>query len=441
MQSTQACEDLIDFRRAVYHTLGLRKDSLFSLSDAVLVATGPETLARHTLAPVFERRWSSASDALCDGRLSAAALRRLLARQAVPTAVAGREVWAVDGTIWPRPSAKTSCERTYGHQPRDGSPDHGVVAAWEYQWLVAVPAAHGSWILPLDVVRRNPGAGSPTALAIGQLRSALRLRPAGAARPVVTFDSQYDVADLARASLAADLLIRLPSRRRFFRPPPPYSGMGPRTLKHGPVFKLPKPSTHGTPDRTQVVEDATHGRMQIDVWQSLHDQHAADLSFAVIRVTAARLPRHDRPPKPLWLVWIGGPLPTDLFDLWHWYRCRFIIEHGFRFAKQDLGWTHVRPMAPESADRWTWLLVMVFWQLWLGRLNIADRRLPWESPSSTTGPSPGRVRRAFAGLLARVGTPVRPPQPRGNSPGRQPGQCPGPRSRFPVARRTPARAH
>ena len=51
---------------------------------------------------------------------------------------------------------------------------------WEYQWLVAVPEATRSWVLPLDVARRGPAAGTPTALAIAQLRRALaaRARPA-----------------------------------------------------------------------------------------------------------------------------------------------------------------------------------------------------------------------------------------------------------------------
>jgi hypothetical protein len=43
------------------------------------------------------------------------------------------------------------------------------------------------------------------------------------------------------------------------------------------------------------------------------------------------------------LTWIGGPLPADLSALWRWYLRRFTVEHAFRFFKQTLGWTTVRP--------------------------------------------------------------------------------------------------
>jgi hypothetical protein len=111
------------------------------------------------------------------------------------------------------------------------------------------------------------------------------------------------------------------------------------------------------------------------------------------------------------------------------------VEHAFRFAKQSLGWTTVRPRHPAAADRWTWLVAAVFWQLWLARPVVADQRLPWERPRPPEHLTPGRVHRAFGGLLARLGTPAQAPQPRGKSPGRRPGQRPGPAVRFVVVRR------
>jgi hypothetical protein len=117
----------------------------------------------------------------------------------------------------------------------------------------------------------------------------------------------------------------------------------------------------------------------------------------------------------------------------------WLIEHGYRFLKQTLGWTTVRPRTPEAADRWTWLLALVLWQLWLARSLVADQRLPWERPLAPGHLTPGRVRRAFAGLFAPLGTPARPPKPRGKAPGRRPGHSPGPRSRHPVTRRRPKR--
>ncbi len=164
------------------------------------------------------------------------------------------------------------------------------------------------------------------------------------------------------------------------------------------------------------------------------DEELSKDEAADIAADPVRLARHGRP-TPLWLAWIGGQLPQDLHQLWRWYLRRFTVEHAFRFAKQQLGWTTVRPRQPAAADRWTWLVTAAFWQLWLARSVVADQRLAWERPLPSERLSPGRVHRAFGGLLATLGTPARAPQARGNSPGRRPGQRPGPAPRLLVARR------
>ena len=464
MQPPTTTTDLTRFRAALYATgLGQRKDSLCDLLDAVLTADGPATLARLSLAPGFRRRWPSGADALADGTLHEDAVRALLvhtlvrpsftatpatATPALPTRAQlalGRPVWVTDGTTWPRPEAKTSPERTWGRRVTAGQPQDGVVPGWEYQWLVAIPEAQGSWVLPLDVARRSPTAGTPTDLALTQLRRVLAYYPAAADPaeppwPVVAFDSSYDPVGFVRAHqdgwLTADTLSRLAAHRVFYRRPPPYSGRGaPR--KHGPVFRFKDPTTHGPPDHQTQWTDPERGAMTVAVWTRLHPQKAPDAPFTVVRITLERLPRRDTPPQPLWLAWTGATLPDDLTLFWTWYGRRFPVEHGFRFAKQGLGWTTVRPRDPQAADRWTWLLVLAFWQLWLARPFVADRRLPWERPVALVALSPGRVRRALGRLLARVGTPARAATPRGKSPGRRPGQRPTPHPRCAVVRRHP----
>jgi hypothetical protein len=437
MQMTTACHDLIRFRRVIYeHALGQRKDSLCDLTDAILTSPGAATLARLSLAPGFRRRWSSVSDALSAGRLDVPLLRRLLvAAEASVAATTGRRpLWALDASTWPRPAAHTSPERTYAHRVAVGTPQRGVVAGWEYQWLVAVPEAYGSWVLPLDVRRRRPPAGTATALAITQLRQALSARSPVAPRPVVTLDSGYDPVALAQAHLPADLLVRLARHRVFYRVPPPRQGRG-RPRRHGAPIRFKDATTWGTPDQQAALDDPDYGRVIVAVWAGLHAKAAADTPLTVVRVDVERLPRRRRPPAPLWLAWIGGPLPADLHHLWRWYLRRFAVEHGFRFAKHDLGWTTVRPAHPDAADRWTWLVAVAFWELWLARPLVADQRLPWDRPLPADRLTPGRVRRACPALLPQLDTPARPPQPRGKAPGRLLGQCPGPRVRHPVVRR------
>jgi hypothetical protein len=445
MQTTPAWETLKQFRLAAYRTLGLRKDSLFELMEAVLAVPAPATLVRLSLAAVFRRAWPSAPDALADGEVDADGCRRLVQStriESVPAAsghASGRPVWAVDGTVWPRPAAGTSPERTYGHRTTPGIPQDGVVPGWEYEWLVEVPAPGTGWVLPLDVERRSPSDGTPTAVAIGMLRGTLARRPTDAPRPVAALDSGYDPVQVARAELPIDVLVRLRSNRVFYRAPGPYQGRGaPR--KYGDVFRLADPATHGAPDARSTLTDPQCGRVQIDAWRDLRARGAADAPVTIVRVELERLPRRAKPPAPLWLAWIGGALPPDLADLGREYILRFTVEHGFRFLKQALGWTTIRPRDPAAADRWTWLLALALWQLWLARPLVADQRLPWERPLTATQLTPGRVRRAFSGLFTALGTPARPSKPRGKAPGRHPGHAPGPRSRHPVTRRRPKRA-
>jgi hypothetical protein len=439
MQTPPAWETLRQFRLAAYRTLGHRKDSLFELMEAVLAGSGPSTLVRLSLAAVFRRAWPSAPDALADGSVDADRSRELVQSTRIEPSPSERPVWALDGTVWPRPAAATSPERTYGHRTTAGIPQDGIVPAWEYEWLVEVPAAGTGWVLPLDVRRRGPSDGTPTAVAIRMLRGALARRPADAPSPVAAMDSGYDPVQVTRAELPLDVLVRLRSNRVFYHAPGPYQGRGaPR--KYGEVFRLADPGTHGAPDASATLADPQCGRVRIAAWRDLRVRGVADAPFTVVRVELERLPRRATPPKPLWLAWIGGELPADLGDLWRQYILRFTVEHGFRFLKQALGWTTVRPRHPAAADRWTWLLALALWQLWLARSLVADQRLPWERPLLTTQLTPGRVRRAFPGLFAQLGTPARPPKLRGKAPGRRPGHAPGPRSRHPVARRRPKRA-
>ena len=440
MNTTSTSPPLARFRAELYQdVLVLRRDALCELLDAVLTGEGATSLVRHSLAPCFHRGWAAICDALADGSLDLDALRRLFAQTMPPALVDDRLLWVLDGSIWPRPEAKTSPERTWGRFVTGGTPQSGIIGAWEYQWLAAIPEASGSWVLPLAVDRRGPQAGTATTLAIRQLRAAQAVRPPDAPRPLLLLDSHYDVAALVQAGLGVDILARLASNRRFFHRPGPYRGTGARP-KHGPIFRCADPTTHGRPDHTQSEPDPTYGTVTIDVWERLHTQPAPTLELSVIRVSLARLPRRAEPPKPLWLVWWGGPLPDDLRTLQRWYQRRFAIEHAFRFLKQAVGWTTIRPRAPQTADRWSWLLATALWELWLARDLVADRRLPWERPLVSGALSPGRVRRGVGPLLLTLGTPARPPRPRGKAPGRHAGQCPGPAPRCPVLRRGPPRA-
>ena len=212
-----------------------------------------------------------------------------------------------------------------------------------------VPEAGGSRILPLDVQRRSVGtrAGDRARDPAGHDRAACSVR-----RRVRSRDVRQPVRALPRlvwARLAADLVVRLARRRRLYRHPPPVTaGCGRRDRKHGAALALKDPTTQGDPDRTLARADPTHGAVQVDAWEDVHVYAAPEPPLTLVRVAVERLPRHARAPEPLWLAWIGGPLPDDLLALWRWYGGRFTIEHGFRFLKHDLGLGRHPPARPRG---------------------------------------------------------------------------------------------
>jgi hypothetical protein len=81
--------------------------------------------------------------------------------------------------------------------------------------------------------------------------------------------------------------------------------------------------------------------------------------------------------KPLWLTWLGIEMPA-LFDFWRLYLRRFAIDHWYRFAKQRLHWTLPKLSTPEQCERWSDLLPLLTWQLWLARDIVTDNPLPWQ---------------------------------------------------------------
>ena len=115
---------------------------------------------------------------------------------------------------------------------------------------------------------------------------------------------------------------------------------------------------------------------------------------------------------------------------WQAFLRRFDIEHMFRFFKQVLGWTRPKLRDPAAADRWTWIIIACYAQLWLARGLAADIRLPWQRPCPPGRLTPARVRRGFRSI--RQALPDLASAPKPGKPG--PGRPPGSKNRRPATR-------
>jgi len=437
MESTLSTEEqrnkLIGFRQTLYEQgFPQRRDAQFELLDALLLFGPVRSIAELSLSPTFHRKWPSVYAALEDGRQDEEAIRTQLAAL-LPSE--GRVIFPLDATFWRRPCSPTLPDRQYGHASAEAGDT--VQVGYPYSILAWAAEEGTCWTLPLDVER----IGSETnAVSVGieQIKRLLSLLPERVV-PIFVGDGGYGnhrfLQPLKNERCGA--LTRLRKDRTLYREPNGYSGRG-RPRKHGERFDFKSPNTWGEPEELCSVEHPKWGTVEIRYWRGLHAKAAADTPFGVLRVQTHA--ERETLPEPLWLAWKepsaplaqepsaplaqepSAPLAQEpsaskerAETLWRTYPLRWGIEPSIRWRKQDLCWTVPQVRTKEACDRWTILVTLAQWELYLARPLISDAPLPWQKPQIV--PTPSRVQRRLGGLFIAIGTPVQRPQTRGKSPG------------------------
>jgi hypothetical protein len=420
------CEALQKFRQQAYELLGKAQDATFELIDAVMTTPKAKCLGDFSLSPLFRRQWSSVYETLQDALPDREQLMQLYIKQ---MSQVERPVLAVDHTLWNRPHAPTLKERTYEHQPSAIPGNTPVGIGFGYSTIAWIPEAQGSWALPLRH-ERITSWDTPIAKAAWQIEQVLEHLPQ---RPLVLFDREYGCATLVlqTAQLKADKLMRLRSNRCLYSAPPPYSGRG-RPRSHGKKFQLNDPQTWWADDQSVELDDAQLGRLRVRQWHNLHFGASATHPMTLILLERLDIGSNQHQAKPLWLAWIGENLP-QLKEIWQQYLRRFAIDHWYRLAKQTLHWTLPQLSTPEQCDRWSDLMPLLTWQLWLARDLVRDYHLPWQKP--VTNLTPGRAAQSIFPLLVKIGTPAAAPKRRGKSPGWPIGLPRTPKTRYPLVKK------
>jgi hypothetical protein len=434
----EAGRGLAWFRGELHACFTARADALFELCDAVLCAPGRVTdLARLSLVPEFRRGHGALYDALGAGRVDFGRLRLAVAGLPLPAWRDGGIRLAVDVSPWLRPEAAASPGRMFCHVHGRGRNPGQRVPGWPYSLVSALGPGPSSWGVLLDAVRIGPD-DDETDLTAAQLREVIgRLIAAGRWRPgdppvLVVMDAGYDPARISW--LLRDLPVvacgRLRAGRALYPPAPPRDPSVPgRPPKHTgtPVKCAAAAGGDGAAVRAQAV--TSRGPAAVTAWHRMHPKlvrcrsawsaHPPDQELPVIEGTLIRLSGAGR---DMWL-WASEPAaaPAQVTRLWQAYLRRFDIEHCFRFLKQQLGWTAPMLRGPEAADRWTWLVIAAWDQLWLARPLAAAGRLPWQPEVPAQKMTPGRVRAQFRCARETAGTPANAPKPARPGPGRPKG--------------------
>lgn len=433
---------LIEFRQAVYaNGIIARRDAVYNLLDALLAQGPVSSFARLSQAEQFQRKWPSLYAAVEDGRLDESWIRSFLARQVPQRGVC---VYALDGSPWPRPRARTLADRQYVFQASSDVNGGTIAVGYPYSSLDWVQEAHSSWTLPVDE-RRVPSSQTAQAVGAGQIRALSEAR-AGLeeALDLVACDGKYGNAGFLRSvkGTRCGIVARLRGDRVLFRPPPPREPhQRGRNKLHGQRFAFKEPDTWGEPDEVSELEDPYWGRVRLERWQNLHEKKGVDIPYAVIRARVHQ--EREKPPAALWLAWlppqrIPAGLTVTALTIWRAYESRWPIEPGLHFRKATLGWTLPRFQSAQACDRWTWFTALATWMIFLARALVTDSPLPWQKPQQRL--TPQRVQQSILPIFALIGTPARPPKRRGIPPGWPKSKHRMAKPCYPVVKKTPVAA-
>jgi DDE superfamily endonuclease len=436
---------LAGYRTELYWCLGSRRDALFEVCDAVLCKPGRVgMLAELCLEPECRRGHGAVYDALNCGQVRIGRLRRAMTGLPPPAWDDGRIRLAADVSSWLRPDAETSPERLFCHTYARGKGNAQMIPGWPYSFIVALEPGRTSWTLPLDAVRLGP-VDDATAVTAAQLRDVVaRLAAAGHWREgdpdiLAVFDAGYDLTRLAwlLRDLPVEVAGRLRSDRVLHSPAPPLparpASTGGRRPRHGHKLVLADPATWPDPAVTTTAGTTRYGTATAMAWERQHqrlahrdawEDHQGELPLiegTLIRLQVDHLPG-QRHAEPLWL-WSSraGTTEDEVNRTWQAFLRRFDIEHTFRFLKQVLGWTRPKLRDPAAADRWTWLILACYVQLYLARPLAADLRLPWQQPCPPGRLTPARVRQGYRNIRQALPVPASAPKPAKPGPGRPPG--------------------
>lgn len=412
--------NFIEFRQSVFeHVFLTERNAQQELVDALLSGRRVRSFAELTLSSFHRRGWGSSYKALTRGRQSKEALQKLYTGQ-LPSE--GLIILGIDGTKWPHEEAKTLSELTLERHA------HRVRPAHLYSKLCWISSSEESWALPLSTVRAKP---AETEGEVG-VRQVAEIQPnlPQDATVIVVADGRYGNAPFlsGMAKIGAPFVARLAKNRVFRHPPGPYCGMG-RPRVRGERFDFKDASTWGLPSEMIGFTHHKHGSVWLECWDKLYDKQVTDVPITLVR---AEIHLEDEdPPAPVWLMYWGPPVSAR--KIWEWYGQRFPIEPAIRFTKQRLYWTLPRVQKTDRCDRWTNLVDVAYWNVWLARDLVQDNPLPWQKSQKKRKPE--RILEGSGQLLATLPFLTSTVKPRGKSPGWPRGQPRIPPVRFPLEKR------
>ena len=473
MNIQETVSQLKQFRQALYESFDLRRDALMELIDALSSTPDARSVVELSLSPFFRRHYSSVHDAIAhlflpsepegadeEQRAWEQKLMRLIARYLPEPQKRKFWLFGIDVVPIPRPFAQTLADRTFVHKPNTIKGNKPIAIGHDYSHLVFFPEkVNGDdppWAVPMIVRRVH---SDETAASVGAEQTNTLMEdeslPFHDDLCVEVADSDYSAVTYLGPVMKEEhenlvLVARARGNRVFYRQAPPVEGKrGPgHPTWYGERFDLKDPSTWGEPDEVTEVPFTTRSgrtyRAQLEGWHNLlitgtRDWPMHRFPFTSIRARVLDEEGNQVFKRTMWLIVIGQRHhELSILEAWEAYGQRYDVEHYFRFGKQRLLEDAYQTPDVEHEENWMQIVALAKVQLWLARDLAESLPRPWERYLPETKretPSPSFVQRDFGRIIRQIGTPAKPPQSRGNSPGRTKGEKQPPRKRHPVIKK------
>ena len=438
------------------------------LLDAICSDPTARSIVEYSLSSCFRRSYSTIFKALDEMKLDKMLLPTLLSPYLPAKRLWPFRLLGVDVTPQPRRYAHTLADRGMVYQAAVIKGNKPVTIGHQYSTLSVLPEPTAglstSWVVPLLTrrVHTNEDKELVGASQVTALMNHPKL-PFSNELCLVVGDTSYSKAAYLHAQRQHHNLVtiaRVRSNRTFYQSPSARADQR-RSKGHprwyGQPFSLSKPETWTPPDECRSFLETSrrgkHYRIEVTAWHDvLMPGKRAPTRLAMHQhpFTLVRVVRYDQQGqlacrRPLWLLIMGARRrEVDLQHSYYAYCQRFNLEHFFRFGKQKLLLTQFQTPELKREENW-WLLVhLAYAQLWMARHVSWCLPRPWERslPAMKRGlVSPSLVRRDFGRILRQLGTPAKPPKPRGFSLGRLVGTRLPARPRHKVVMKGPVKAN
>ena len=431
------------------------------LVDAICSNPDARSVVEYSLTPCFRRSYSTIFKAINELERDDLATARLLAPYLPQPQRRSFYLLGTDVTPQPRHYAQTLADRGMVYQPNTIKGNKPVTIGHQYSTTVLLPEAEAgltsSWVLPLINSRVSTSADKELVGSdhIDALLKDPKL-PFGEHLCVDVADSSYSKPVCLHANRHHKHLVSITRVRgtRVFHQAfsPPYSEGDKRPVGHptvyGERFALQDPETwHQADEQTTIIARSRRGktyRIEIKVWYNMlmrGKRKPKHLPMQHYPFTLMQVLRYDSEgqlacKRPMWLIAIGEQRhELSLEAIYHVYAQRYDLEHFFRFGKQKLLLASFQTPELVSEEKWWQLAQLAYAQLWLARHLADSLPRPWERNLPVMKKhlmSPTLVQRDFGRIIRQIGTPAKPPKPRGISPGRPKGTTLTPRPRHKV---------